>query len=67
MKMLRGVLVLRTVAAADVAALQAHAQVYPGIVGLEAFFATVGARLHVADLVQVRAFCRHHAPYLNSQ
>jgi len=49
------VLVLRAVAAADVAALQAHAQVHPPIALAQAFFAALAVRRHFGDLIPVSA------------
>jgi hypothetical protein len=49
------VLVLRRVAAADVPASEAEAQVDPGVAGFEALFATARVRLDVVDLVEVGA------------
>ncbi|EEF22177.1 conserved hypothetical protein, partial [Ricinus communis] len=53
--MLGGVAVLRLVAAAHVAAHQAHAQVYPLVAGLHAFFAAVGVGVMRVNLVE----CSH--------
>jgi hypothetical protein len=41
MEVLRRVLVLRRVAAADVAALEAQAQMHPGVAACQAFFTSV--------------------------
>jgi hypothetical protein len=51
----RRVPVLRRVAAADVTARPAEAQVDPLVADLQAVLAAVGARLDVADLGEVRA------------
>src|SRR5258708_2148205 len=59
---LGGVLVLRLVAAADVAAGAAQAQVHPGVAHLQAFLAAVRVRLVGPDLVEVIAV--HFAPHL---
>jgi hypothetical protein len=57
--MLGRVLVFRIVAAADVAAGQAHAQVHPAVAGLQAFFAAVGIALAGGDVVEVCAVVAH--------
>jgi hypothetical protein len=59
MKMPGGVLVLRLVAAADMAADQAHAQMHPAVSALEAFLATVGIALAVCDPLKVHAVLAH--------
>jgi hypothetical protein len=61
MEVFGGMLILRGIAATDVAAPQAHAQMDPRVVHLQAFFAAVRARLHCADLIEVRAPIRHLA------
>jgi hypothetical protein len=61
MEMLRGVLVLRRIAAAHVSAPQAHAQMNPRVVHLQAFFAALRARLHRTDLIEVCARNWHYA------
>ena len=53
MKVLRGMLVLRRIAAANVAAGAAEPQMDPGVSHFEALFAAVGFRLHVEDLLKV--------------
>ena len=53
-----GVLVLRAVAAADVPARFAEAQVYPSIAYLQTFLAAVRARRDFAYLIQMRALLR---------
>jgi len=50
------VLIFRGVAAADMSARQAKPQVDPGVAHFETFFAAVGVRLHVMDLVKVSTF-----------
>ena len=55
MKMFGDVPVLRVVAAADVTARFAEAQVYPRVQALQTFFASDDARRHVSNLVEVRA------------
>jgi hypothetical protein len=52
-EVLRGVFISRLVAAADVAAGEALAQVHPGVAHLEALLAALGARGKVLDLTQV--------------
>jgi hypothetical protein len=60
MEVLRGVLVRRVVAAADVAAAEAKSEMHPRAAGLETFLAAVRrARLHIADLVEVCALLGH--------
>src|SRR4051794_8814714 len=52
-EVLGGVLVLRGVAAADVPANQALAQVDPGVPDLQAILTPVGAGRHVANFIQM--------------
>src|SRR5205823_5183054 len=60
MEVARGVLVLRIVAAADVAARQAHPQVDPRVARFQAFLAAVGvAGARSVDLMKVRAVPGH--------
>jgi hypothetical protein len=59
MKMLRGVLVFGRVAAADVSADEAHAEMHPAVSGLEAFFAAAGMRVDILNLVEVGTFASH--------
>ena len=54
-EVLGGVFVLGGVAATDVAALEAEAEVDPGVAGLEALLAAFGVGVNVADLVEVGA------------
>jgi hypothetical protein len=54
MEMLGGVLVFGGVAAADVAALEAEAQVDPGVAHLEALFAPLSVRLDGANQTEMR-------------
>jgi hypothetical protein len=54
--MLRGVLVFRGVATADVAAAQTQAEMHPIVAHLEALFAALGFGLDAANLIDVRAF-----------
>ncbi len=58
----RRVLVLRVVATADVAAGEAFPEVHPGIAYDQALLTTVGARLYVMDLVQMRAASHLSSP-----
>src|SRR5688572_19309988 len=58
-EMPRCVAVLRIVAATDVAAGPADAQVDPGIAGGEALFASIGPRFVRAHLVEMSAACGH--------
>src|ERR1700739_2063927 len=61
-----GVAVGRGVATAHMAALQAHTQGYPASGGLEAFFADLGARLHVLWMFRnVRTLCCHGGTSFN--
>ena len=50
-KMFGGVLVLRRIAAADVAAGKTHAQMHPRISDLEAIFTAARARFDVANFL----------------
>jgi hypothetical protein len=52
-KVLGGVLVLRRIAAADMAANHTEPQVNPSIAGFQALLATVRMRLDVSNLVRV--------------
>jgi hypothetical protein len=68
--MLGGVLVLRRIAAADVAALEAESQVHPDIAGGQALLTTVrrvglAAELLRRDAVQMTATVHGHACYRN--
>jgi hypothetical protein len=54
-KVLGGVFVFRTVAAAHVTTLQTEAQMHPGVSHFEAFFATVCVRGYGANLIEVFA------------
>ena len=51
MKVLRRVLVLRRVAATDVTARFAQAQMHPRIAHLQTFFTTLGARHNISNLI----------------
>ena len=55
MEMCGGMLVLGVVAAADMTADQANAQVHPAIPGLQAILAANGAGRNFLDLAEVRA------------
>jgi hypothetical protein len=54
MKVFRGVLVFRIVAAAYVTAFEAQSEVYPGVASLNTLFTNVSARAGDSDLIQVR-------------
>jgi len=49
--MLRGMLVLRRIAASNVPANEAQPQMYPSIAHFQALFATLRVRLYVLDLI----------------
>lgn len=55
MEVLRGVVVWRVVAAADVPAFQAFAQMHPPRSDLEAIFAAGGAWFDVLDVIEMGA------------
>jgi hypothetical protein len=55
-KMLGGVLVLRRIAASDVATNHAQSKVHPLVAQLQALLAAFGMRLHVLNLIQVLTF-----------
>jgi hypothetical protein len=55
-KMLGRVLILRRIAAPDVAANEAQAQMHPSVAHLQAFLATARVRVHVVDLIEMCAF-----------
>jgi len=57
--MLCGVFVFRRVAAADVAAAQAQAEMHPVVAHLEAFFAALGFGLDATNLIDVGTFFGH--------
>lgn len=70
-KVLGGVLILRGIAAAHLAALQAHSQMHPGVAGLDALFADVLVCPDDFDLIEMRTL-RHRLPlilgfYLNKK
>jgi hypothetical protein len=68
MKMGAGMLVLRGVTTADVAANQAFSQVDPGITHLQAFLAALAAGGHVTDLFYMgtgRLCLGHRSPPVN--
>jgi hypothetical protein len=58
-EMFGGVLVLRRVAASDLAARKAHAQVNPLVTRFNAFLTYVFGGLFDLDLVEMGAFSRH--------
>src|SRR5262245_25802910 len=64
LEVLGGVLVDRAVAATDVATRQAHAQMDPGITGLQALLTPVRAWTNRPDLILVRARC--HGRFLSA-
>jgi hypothetical protein len=55
MEVLGGMPVLRIIAAADMAANQAHTQVHPGITGFQAIFTALCTGRNILDLVQMGA------------
>src|SRR5262252_3723871 len=59
-EVLSNMLVLRVVAAADVAADHAQAQMHPSVADLEAVLAAVRAWRHRANLVEMRTGLKHH-------
>ena len=59
-KVFRGVFVLRGIAAAHVPAGEAHPQVDPAILSFQTLLAAGGARLDVADLIEMGASCLWH-------
>jgi hypothetical protein len=65
-EVLRGMSVLRLVAAADVAAAQAEPKVNPVISELQALLASLTVGRDVSDLVQVRALDGHPTPFPSS-
>lgn len=60
--MLRGVLILGLIAAADVTAFHAESEMHPSVACLETFFASVrSAWFYVLDLIEVCAgFCHNY-------
>ena len=60
MKMFRGVLILRTVTAADMPTNETQAQFHPLVTGLQAVLAAVSTGLDCPYLVQMFAFLRWH-------
>src|ERR1700746_3514369 len=58
-KMFGGVLILRRVAAAYVAALETQAQMHPGVMHLETFLAALAAGSNFPDLFLMTARFRH--------
>lgn len=61
MEVLGGVLILRRVAAADVAAFQTKAQMNPGVAGLHAILTNVFVGLRHVDFI--RMFALHNSPF----
>ena len=59
-KVFRGVFVLRGIAAADVPAGEAHSQMDPSVLHFQTLLAAGGARLDVADLIEMGASCLWH-------
>jgi hypothetical protein len=55
-EVLRSVLVLGRIAAANMSATQAQAQMDPPVTHLQAFFTTLGMRFDVFDLIEMSAF-----------
>ena len=62
MKMVRGMLVGRLIAAAHMAARQTHAQMHPMAADFETIFAARGAGNDIVDLVEV---CTGHQLFLS--
>jgi hypothetical protein len=62
LEVLRGMPILRAVAAPDMAAGLAHSQVHPRVSRLQTFLATIAARFDIQDLVEVLALFRHGSP-----
>jgi hypothetical protein len=64
MKMLAGVLVFGGVAAADVAAFAANAEMHPAVARFKAFFTALAARLDVLDLaLMITSFAHEGASW----
>ena len=59
MEVLGSVLVLGTVAAADVAAVQTHAQMNPSVAGFQTLFTARGVGPDVANRIEVHALLSH--------
>ena len=58
-EMFRSVLVLRRIAAADVATFAAQSQVHPTVAHLQAFFAALCMRMNILNVADVRADGAH--------
>lgn len=58
-EVLGGMLVFGGIAAADMSAFQAHAQMDPHVAGLDAVLADVLVRLGESDLIKMRTLTRH--------
>ena len=63
MEMLGGVLILRIVAAADMPAFKADAQVYPGVADFQAILAPISARCDLTYLVKMTTLLCHCARF----
>ena len=59
-EVLGGVLVLRGIAATNVATDQADAQMHPAVAQFQAFFTPRRTRCHVANLIQMTALLSSH-------
>jgi hypothetical protein len=59
MEVFGGVLILGGVAAADMAADQAHAEMHPPVAALEAFLASTGVGADILNLVEVGTLGSH--------
>lgn len=56
------VLVLRRIAAADMTASEAQAQVHPPLTHLDALLANMRVRASNPDSIEMRTFCCHNNP-----
>ena len=63
MEMLGGMLILRLVAAADMPALKADAQVYSGVADFQAILAPISARCDLTYLVKMTTLFCHSARF----
>lgn len=61
--MLGRVLIFGGIATSNVSTTKTHAQVDPGIARLQTFLATLGARVDLLYLVDVRAICHNSLPF----
>jgi hypothetical protein len=57
-----GVAIRRAIATTDMSAREAQTQVDPTGADLQAIFASLRARRHLVDLVEVRTFCHYRPP-----